>query len=190
VNYFWKTIEQLQLTIALAVAIALQWSLRNVIPPMAYVDLPLIVIVYIALQRDAIRALIFASLGGIAIDAISGGMLGSSGFSKTLVAFAVAELARRVFLDNLLLRIPVLAGASLLDDIVYFAMHRLLGQIPSAPAVETIAYSMLGTTIVGTLMSLVMYSFFSDQAKTRRNFISAPKRQYARRNPIRLGRRA
>ena len=105
---------------------------------------PLIIVVYAALQRNSIRALLFGTIAGLAIDALSGGLLGANGFSKTLVAYAVSELARRVYLDNLLLRIPVIAGACLLDDFVYYGMHTLLGQQPNAPLVETVAYTLIG----------------------------------------------
>jgi len=184
--------EILTTTIALIIAIVLQWTLRIVAPQLAFVDFPLIVIVYVALQRDSIRALIYATVAGVAVDAISGGLLGASGFSKTLTAFLVFELARRVLLlDNPLLRIPVLAGAVLLEDSIYFAINRLLGQPPSSPFVETVAYSLIGTTITGTIAMLLLEYFFSERARiSRRSSAAAPRRQVsARRNPIRLGRR-
>src|SRR6185369_5693829 len=131
--------EQVKITVALIIAVILQWTLRNVNDVFMYVDFPLIIIVYAALQRNTIKALLFGTLSGIAIDALSGGLLGANGFSKTLIAFIVSEIARRVYLDNLLLQIPVIAGACLLDDLVYYGLHRLLGQEPSAPFLETIA---------------------------------------------------
>lgn len=182
--------ELLTTTLALIIAILLQWTVRQIAPPLAYVDFPLVIIVYVALKRDAFRALIFASIAGIAVDALSGGLLGASGFSKTLTAYAVVELARRVLLvDNLLLRIPILAGASILEDAVYYSMNRLLGQVPNTPFVETVAYSLLGTTITGTIAMLVLEYYFSERARLYRRNI-APRRQAAmRRNPIRLGKR-
>src|SRR4051812_6239811 len=98
--------EGIRLTIALIIAILLQWTLRNVWEPLAFVDFPLIIVVYAALQRNTMRALIFGTVSGVAVDALSGGLLGASGFSKTLVAYVVSEIARRVYLDNLILRIP------------------------------------------------------------------------------------
>src|SRR5918996_1125495 len=120
--------DQVKITIALVLAILLQWTLRNVAEPLAYIDFPLIIIVYAALQRDAIKAVLFGTFAGIAVDALSGGLLGANGFSKTLIAYMVSELARRVYMDNLLLRIPVIAGACLLDDLVYWGMHLLFVQ--------------------------------------------------------------
>lgn len=181
--------EQVKVTVALIIAIALQWTLRNVAEPLAYVDFPLIIVVYAALQRNSIRAILFGTIAGIAVDALSGGLLGANGFSKTLVAFTVSEIARRVYLDNLLLRIPVIAGACLLDDFVYYGMHRLLGQTPNAPMVETIAYTLIGTTISGTITFFILESFFSENSKSKKRDFFTSRRQTRRRNPIRLGRR-
>jgi len=183
--------QGIKITIALIIAILLQWTLRGVDERLAYIDFPLIVVVYAALQRDTIKALLFATIAGLAIDALSGGLLGASGFSKTLTVFIVSELARRVFLDNLLLRIPVIAGASVLEDLIYFGMHRLMGQTPNAPVFETIAYTLIGTTIAGTLFFYLLENIFSAGIKPRRSGGKEyfPRRQSRRRNPIKLGRR-
>ena len=181
--------EQLKITIALIIAILLQWTLRNVAEPFAYIDFPLIIVVYAALQRNAIKALFYGTIAGIAIDALSGGLLGANGFSKTLIAYIVSEIVRRVYLDNLLLRIPVIAGACLLDNLIYYGMHRLLGQELSGEFVTTLAYTLIGTTIAGTLIYLILDSFFAENLKKRRREILPSRRQTRRRNPIRLGNR-
>ena len=182
--------EQVKITIAIIIAVLLQWTLRSVAEPFAYIDFPLIIVVYAALERNTIRALLFGTVAGIAMDALSGGLLGANGFSKTLVAYLVSELARRVYLDNLLLRIPVIAGACLLDDLIYYGTHRLLGQIPPAEPVTTIAYTVIGTTIAGTICYLLLDNVLTaDSLKIRRRRKSdyfKPRRQTRRRNPIRL----
>jgi rod shape-determining protein MreD len=182
--------EQVKITLALVIAVLLQWTLRNVAEPFTYVDFPLIIIVYASLQRNAIRGLLFGSIAGIAVDALSGGLLGANGFTKTLIAYAVSEIARRVYLDNLLLRIPVIAGACLVNNLVYYGMHRVLGQEPLAPLVTTLAYSLIGTTIAGTIIFIAMESIFVPGGirKSKRE-VFTPRRQTRRRNPIRLGRR-
>jgi len=178
--------EGVRLTIAIIIAVALQWTLRNVWEPLAYIDFPLIIVVFAALQRNSIRAILFGTLSGISVDALSGGLLGSNGFSKTLIAYIVSEMARRVYLDNLLLRIPVIAGACLLDDLVYYWLHRLLGQPPVGDAIVTASYSLIGTTIVGTLVYLMLQNMTGERARPKRRDMFAPKRQTRRRNPIRL----
>ncbi len=181
--------EQVKITIALIIAVLLQWTLRNIAEPLAFVDFPLIIVVYAALQGSSIRALFYGTAAGIAVDALSGGLLGANGFSKTLVAFVVAEIVRRVYVDNLLLRIPVIAGACLLDDLVYYGMHRLLGQEPTGEFVTTLAYTVIGTTIAGTIIYLLLDSFFAENVKNRRREVFTQRRQTRRRNPIRLGNR-
>jgi len=179
--------ESLKITIVLVIAVIAQWTLRNVAEPFAYVDLPLIVVVYAALQRDAIKAVVFGTIAGLAVDALSGGLLGANGFAKTLVAFAVSEVARRVYMDNLLLRIPVLAGACFLDDAVYYGLHRLFGQEPSAPFVMTVSYTLIGTTIAGTITYILFEYLFGERVRKRRKEMFPSRRQTRRRNPIRLG---
>jgi rod shape-determining protein MreD len=180
--------DQLKITIALIVAILLQWTLRNVAEPLAYIDFPLIIVVYAALQRDALKAIFFGSFAGLAVDALSGGLLGSNGFSKTLIAYMVSELARRVYMDNLLLRIPVIAGACLLDDLVYFGMHRLLGQELAVPVMETMAYTVIGTTIAGTFIYLMLDYVLVEKTRGRKRDIFSNRRQTRRKNPIRFNR--
>ena len=178
--------EGVKLTIALIIAIVLQWTLRNVAEPLAYIDFPLIIIVYAALQRNSVRAILFGTISGLAVDALSGGLLGANGFTKTIIAFGVAEIARRVYLDNLLLRIPVIAGASVLNGLLYFGLHRLLGQPPSGDLLVVGAYSLIGTTIGGTLIYLLLESFSGDKVKRKKGDMFKPRRQTRRRNPIRL----
>ncbi len=178
--------EGVRLTISLIIAVVLQWTLRNIFEPLAYIDFPLIIIVYAALQRNSIRAIIFATLSGLAVDALSGGLLGASGFSKTLVAYMVFEMARRVYLDNLLLRIPVIAGACLAGELIYFGVQRLFGQPPSADIVVVVAYRVIGTTIAGTLVYLLLQNLSGERVRRRKGDMFKPRRQTRRRNPIRL----
>jgi rod shape-determining protein MreD len=180
--------DQLKITIALVLAILLQWTLRNIAEPFAYIDFPLIVVVYAALQRDAIKAILFGSFAGLAVDALSGGLLGSNGFSKTLIAYIVSELARRVYMDNLLLRIPVIAGACLLDDLVYYGMHRLLGQEPAGEVLIIMAYTVIGTTVVGTFIYIILDYVLVEKTRGRKRDIFSNRRQTRRKNPIRFTR--
>ena len=179
--------EQVKLTAALIIAVILQWTLRNVAEPFAYIDFPLIVVVYAALQRNSLRAILFGTFSGLAVDALSGGLLGANGFSKTLVAYIVSEIARRVYMDNLLLRIPVIAGACFLNDAVYYGLHRLLGQQPSGQFLIVASYTVIGTTIVGTIVGLILDALMRERQNPRRREMFPTRRQSRRRNPIRLG---
>jgi rod shape-determining protein MreD len=171
--------RQLKIAAVLIVAIALQSALRAVWQPLAYVDLTLILVTYFALQREPLNALFVAAGAGLALDALSGGLLGAGGFSQVLTAYAVYFVAQRVMLDTTLLRIPVLVGASLIDNLVYVGMHRLLGQIPSMPFVQALAYKLVATTVMGTFLLYLYDSYFSAKARQRRQF--TVRRRVARR---------
>ena len=89
-------------------------------------------------------------------------------------------------MDNLILRIPVIAGACLVNDLIYYGLHRLFGQPPSGDILVTAAYSLIGTTIAGTLVYLLLQSFSGDKIRRKKRDVFAPRRQTRRRNPIRL----
>ena len=177
-----------KLAVSVALAVVLQSSLSAVWPPFAYVDLPLIVVVYFALRRDAVLAVVIGTAAGLSSDLLSGGLLGAGGFSMTLTAYLLAALVTRVMIDNPLLRIPVLAGAAGFNMLVYLLLHQLLGQPPNPPAsiAETMAFSVIWTTVVGTAAAFVLDMFFSDSSRQRQRRAFAFRRRLARRG---LGRR-
>jgi len=181
--------RHLTIAILLIVAIALQSALRAIWQPLAFVDLTLILVVYFALQREPLQALIVAAIAGLGMDLISGppALLGAGGFAKVLTAYAVYFVASRVMLDTTLLRIPVLFGASIVDNLVYVGMHRLLGQTPPVPFIQSLSFKVLATTIAGTLLLYLYDSYFSGKARQRRQF--TVRRRVARRPSGALRRR-
>jgi rod shape-determining protein MreD len=179
---------KLKLALCVALAVVLQSSLRALWQPLAYANLPLIVVVYFSLQRDAVLAVMIGTVAGLGADVLSGGVLGAGGFSMTLTAYLLAALVTRVMLDNPLVRIPVMAGAAAFQLFVYLLLHQLLGQPPGSPLggslAETAANTIIWTTVVGTLLAFALDPVFSDKARSRKQF--AFRRRIARRG---LGRR-
>ncbi len=177
-----------KLAVSVALAVVLQSSLSAVWPPFAYVDLPLVVVVYFALRRDALLAVVIGTVAGLGADALSGGLLGARGFSMTLTAYLLAALVTRVMIDNPLLRIPVIAGAAAFNAVVYLLMHQFFGQPanPPGPIAETLAYGVIWTTVAGTVVSFVLDLFFSESTSRRQRRAFAFRRRIARRG---LGRR-
>src|SRR6266436_8340694 len=64
--------RQLIVAILLIVAISLQSALRAVWQPLGFIDFALVLVVYFALQREPLLALITAAAAGLALDLISG----------------------------------------------------------------------------------------------------------------------
>jgi rod shape-determining protein MreD len=177
-----------KLAVCVALAAVVQLSLPTVWRPAAYADLTLIVVVYFALQRDAVQAVVLGTVAGLATDALSGGLLGARGFSMTLTAYLLAALVTRVMIDNPLLRIPVIAGAAAFNTVVYLLLHQFLGQPPNqpGPVAETMAYGVIWTTVVGTAVAFVLDLFFNESTRVRQRRAFAFRRRIARRG---LGRR-
>ena len=179
--------SKLKIAVALSVSILLQLLLREVWGKLSYIDFPLVVVVYIALQRDAWKALVVGTLAGLIVDAASGGLIGAGGFSKTLTAYIIYFAATRVNLENPLLRIPVLAAATVLDSAIYVFWHRALNYPPGVPLLQTISYKLIATTVVGTLVLYMLDSVKSGESAQRRQF--ATRRRVARRTTGPLRRR-
>jgi rod shape-determining protein MreD len=179
--------SKLKIAVVLSVSILLQLLLREVWGKLSYIDFPLVVVVYIALQRDAWQALVVGTLAGLIVDAASGGLIGAGGFSKTLTAYIIYFAATRVNLENPLLRIPVLAAGSLLDSAIYVFWHRVMGYPPVAPFVQTMSYRLIATTVVGTLVLFILDALVAERNAQRRQF--ATRRRVARRSTGPLRRR-
>ena len=179
--------SQLKIAVVLLISILLQLSLREVWKPLSYIDFPLVVVVYIALQRDAWQALLVGTLAGLIVDAASGGLVGAGGFSKTLTAYIIYFAATRVNLENPLLRIPVLAAAAVIDSAIYVFWHRVLGYPPTVPFVQTMSYKLIATTVAGTLALYLLDAIVAERSSQRRQF--ATRRRVARRSTGSLRRR-
>src|SRR2546430_14465061 len=97
--------RQVTIAILLVVAIALQSAMRAIWYPLGFLDLTLILVIYFALQREPLQALIVAAVGGLARDLISGppALLGAGGFSQVITADTVYYVGSRVMLDETLL---------------------------------------------------------------------------------------
>ena len=179
--------SQVKIAVVLLLSILLQLSLREVWQPLSFIDFPLVVVVYIALQRDAWQALLVGTLAGLIVDAASGGLIGAGGFSKTLTAYVIYFAATKINLENPLLRIPVLAAGAVLDSMIYVFWHRVLGSPPAVPLMPTMSYKLIATTVVGTVALYMLDAVITERAAQRRQF--ATRRRVARRSTGPLRRR-
>src|SRR5215211_6154443 len=159
--------SQLKIAAVLLISIVLQLLLREGWRPLSYIDFPLVVVVYIALQREAWQALVVGTLAGLIVDAQSGGLIGAGGFSKTLTAYIIYFAATKVNLVNPLLRIPVLAAATVLDSAIYVFWHRALNYPPGVPFMQTLSYRLIATTVVGTLVLYLIDSIVAERSAQR-----------------------
>ena len=118
--------------LAIALALAVQTTLaRFVIGGGVRVDLVLVVVVYIALTSGSVTGVWTGTVGGIAQDALSGGIIGVGGLAKTIVGFVVGVTGAQFIVARPQHRFVVFVAASLAHAICF---HGLYVMLPSAVA--------------------------------------------------------
>lgn len=105
--------------LAIATALVLQAYLPVVVHLAVYLDLPLLVVIYWAINvRNAMSSSLLGALMGLAEDSLSHLALGVNGIAKTLIGYFNASLGAQVDADH--------AGMRLLLVIVGFEVNRVV----------------------------------------------------------------
>jgi len=110
--------------VGILVALALQTS---VVPFLlsngGRVDLVLVVVVWAALQLGPGAGLLTGAAAGLAQDALSGGIIGVSGFAKTLVGFMAGAVGSQFIVTNALPRFVVLVAGAVFNAFCFLGLH-------------------------------------------------------------------
>ena len=113
--------------LAIALALAVQTTLaRFVISGGVRVDLVLVAVVYIALTSGAVTGVWTGTVGGIAQDALSGGLIGVGGLAKTIVGFVVGVTGSQFIVARPLHRFVVFVAASLVHAVCFHGLYVML----------------------------------------------------------------
>jgi rod shape-determining protein MreD len=111
------------------VALALQAWLPRVLGRFAYMDLPLLVTIYFALnRRSPIHGTLLGAVLGMAQDGLTQGAIGIHGIANTVVGFLAASIGIRIVVENNFIRMVLNFAFTLLSSaLVLFVVHILLG---------------------------------------------------------------
>lgn len=113
--------------LGLAAALAVQTTLGTwVVPGTAALDLVLIVVVYVALTSGPTAGLLAGTVGGLAQDALSSGVLGIGGLAKTLVGYGVGVLGTQFIITAAAPRFVVFALATVAHAAVFIGLYVVL----------------------------------------------------------------
>lgn len=122
----------------LLVAIFAQTTLVHLLPEtlgrwLGHIDWLLLVVVYVCLQRNPARALLTATVAGIAYDSFSRAQafgvpqaIGVSGFAYVLAAFVADRIVSIIVADNLMVRFATVASASAVSTLTRYTFYKLL----------------------------------------------------------------
>lgn len=112
---------------ALALALALQTTLaRFWIGGNTVVDLVLVVVVYAALSGGPVTGMLAGMAGGLAQDALGGGLVGVGGLAKTLVGFVVGVVGAQFIVAQPVSRFVVFFVATLVHAVCFYGLYALI----------------------------------------------------------------
>ncbi len=142
----------LRLVAALAAAVVLQTTLADYVAQGALgVDLVLVVVVYVALTSGPVAGLLAGTVGGLVQDALSSGILGMGGLTKTLVGFLVGRFGTQFIVTATVPRFLVFAAASAAHAGMFMGLYTLLGVRSFPNPFAAIAVQALGNGVLGVV---------------------------------------
>jgi rod shape-determining protein MreD len=114
--------------VAIAAALALQTALAGfLLGGTVAVDLVLVAVVGVGLMSGRVTGLTTGTIAGLAQDALSGGILGIGGLSKSLAGFLAGVVGTQFIVVQALPRFVVFFGATVLNAAVFMGLYVALG---------------------------------------------------------------
>jgi rod shape-determining protein MreD len=172
-------VQTLKIVLTIAVALFLQLLFAKYLAFFKYIDLPLLVTVFLGLQRSPVQGMLTGLLAGLGGDAIFGGILGVGGFSKTLIGYIIAMASVRLSLENALVRLVVAGLASMVNTLLFIGLYQMLQQsqlpeqaLPHAGSWEemlrTLGFKALADALAAAFVFIVLDRVFHEQATAKR----------------------
>lgn len=165
--------QTFKIVLTILVALLLQLVLSNYFRFFRYVDLPLLVTVYVSLQRAPMLGMVTGCLAGIGGDIVGGGILGIGGFSKTLIGYTIAIISIRFSLENALVRVGIAGLGSAANTVLFVSLNLMLDQ--SVPAADSwgmfgraVGWKAIGDSAVSIVAFLILDRVFSEQVQSGR----------------------
>jgi rod shape-determining protein MreD len=113
-------------------------------------DIPLVVVVMLALRRGPEFGCAAGLAAGLLQDVTTGGLLGVQALSKALVGFAIGASGARLSATSPLVQVPGLVVLTLLEGLVRFGLLQMF-RFP-APFGEVMAYQVVPQALYNGLL--------------------------------------
>ncbi len=136
--------------LALVGALTLQTTLSGMLTGGAIaVNLVLVAVVFLALSYGAVTGTLVGMIGGLAQDALAGGIVGLGGMTKTVIGFFVGVLGAQFNLSTTVPRLVMFVAATVAHHMVFEGLHALIGGRPfslqwSAVLIQALANALIG----------------------------------------------
>jgi rod shape-determining protein MreD len=136
--------------LAVTAAVALQTTLDRWLTSGA-VDLVLVVVIYNALASGRVAGLLTGTFAGLVQDALSGGVLGMAGLSKTVIGFLAGIVGTQFIVTHSASRFVVFFLATVVNAVVFMGLYEVLGLRHFGTPFAAVAGQGLGNAVVGVL---------------------------------------
>ena len=156
----------LKITVCLLAAAYLQTTLAQQVPVplgrwLGHISWLLLVVIYIALQRDAVRSLMTAAAAGVIHDALSMGRgVGVNGLAMVLAAYVADRIASVIMVDNLIFRFLAVTAGSVINTMVrlgFYSKWALNLELPVLASGREIAATVVFDLFANLFASVLLY---------------------------------
>ncbi len=160
-----------KIILCILLAVGIQGAVSRHIPGFEYLDLTLIITIYLSLKRNPMQGTLVGSASGLTYDAISTGpLLGASGFTKTLIGFVISSLNIHFAIDRKLMRLLVVVIASVGNVLIFIGLYWIfnsktpLPQSSTPPEIAKLtAWQAAGNLILSFFIFPILDRVFVDQ---------------------------
>jgi rod shape-determining protein MreD len=119
----------------------------------------LLVVVYVALQRDPVKALMTGVAAGIIHDAFSmGRVIGVNGLALVLAAYVADRIAAMIMVDNLIFRFLAVTAGSVINTGIRLLFYGLLKiELPALASGREMAAATVFDLFANLFASVLLY---------------------------------
>jgi rod shape-determining protein MreD len=118
----------------------------------AALDLVLVAVAFVALQTGPVSGMFAGTLGGLAQDALSTGIVGIGSLAKTTVGFLAGVVGTQFIVSGPIPRFVVFFAASFVQLGIVLALETLLDLRPMARSAPLVLMEALGNALVGIIL--------------------------------------
>jgi rod shape-determining protein MreD len=154
----------MKIAVCLFAAAFLQTTLAQQVPKslglwLGHISWLLLVVVYIALQRDAVRSLTTATAAGVMHDALSmGSGVGVNGLAMVLAAYVADRIASVIMVDNLIFRFLAVTAGSVINSLVRLGFYRAINlELPVLASGREMAATVVFDLFANLFASVLLY---------------------------------
>lgn len=138
-------------------------------------DLVLVAVCFCALMWGPAAGLLAGTLGGLAQDALSGGVLGVGGLSKTLVGFLAGAVGQQFIVAQFVPRLLVFVAGTFVHQLVFWGLYALIDQRATVVPWGSVTLQAFVNAAIGLLVFQIieLAPGFASRRRARRSRLSS-----------------